>query len=280
MVRLVFTWTMAVLLAAQPVAVVVWCLGQMERTDPLFLAPLWGSGAVVVLFLASRLVVRRTMARWRAEMRWLGRAAGRYLLCCLTPVLLLYVVAALRAPGGEDEYGYPLPKPEHYLDQLGFLVIWMTVPTLVLLLVQSPRAQQGRHVGGLVAVLPNMVPSFFALLGYEMALVPVVLQTVYALAVMPSIGTVGGRAGGDRNAGRRWRRPYGHLSAGVAANSPTPPPPAAAADGCVPSSNSTAPAPVPNTPRRSWRAAPGSGSSPAPTARGGSGSGADGRSRA
>ncbi|MFB7476882.1 hypothetical protein [Kitasatospora sp. NPDC056184] len=201
MVRRVFTWTMAVLLAAQPVAVVVWCLGRMERTDPLFLAPLWGSGAVAVLFLASRLVVRRTMARWRAEMRWLGRAAGRYLLCCLTPVLLLYVVAALRAPGGEDEYGYPLPKPEHYLNQLGFLVVWMTVPTLVLLLVQSPRAQRGRHVGGLVAVLPSMTPSLFALLGYWPALVPVVLQTVYALAVTPSIVTVCGRAGGDRNTG-------------------------------------------------------------------------------
>ncbi|MFD0272793.1 hypothetical protein ACFVHB_02645 [Kitasatospora sp. NPDC127111] len=170
----------AVLVAAQPVGLVAWCL-LSRQVDFWSLAPLEASGAVAGLFLASRLLVRRSRARWRAEMRWLGRAVVQYLVCCLTPFLLLTTAVWLIVTGGRDAPGIDLG-----LALLGLVVIWVHVPTVVLLLVQAPRAERGAEVGALVGLLPSALPMLMVLLaGLWPLLLLIVAQLFFAFLVLP-----------------------------------------------------------------------------------------------
>ncbi|MEU1288304.1 hypothetical protein [Kitasatospora sp. NPDC005856] len=172
----------AVLVAAQPVALVVWCL-LARQVDFWNLAPLEASGAAAGLFLASRLLVRRSIARWQAEMRWFAWAALRYLVCCLTPFLLLTLTVWLITTGGRDTPGTDLG-----LSLLGMLVIWVHLPTLVLLLVQAPRAQRGAQVGALIGLLPTALPMLLVLIaGAWPLLLLIVAQMFFAFFVLPGL---------------------------------------------------------------------------------------------
>ncbi|MEU6233262.1 hypothetical protein [Kitasatospora sp. NPDC047058] len=189
----------AVLVAAQPVVLVAWCL-PARPVEIWSLAPLEASGAVTGLFLASRLVVRRSKARFRAEMRWFGQAAVQYLVCCLTPLLLLGLILWLVLPGGREAQGL-----ETILVVLGMVVLWVHLPTLVLLLVQAPRAERGARVGVLVGLLPIAAPTLMMLAtGLWPLLLLIVGQLVFAFLVLPgyvplpglpALGVVEGGAG-------------------------------------------------------------------------------------
>ncbi|WP_123821002.1 hypothetical protein [Kitasatospora cineracea] len=168
----------AALVAVQPAGLVVWRLLSWE-VDSGSLAVLEASGAVAGLFLASRLVVRRSRARRRAEMRWLGQAVLQYVACCLTPFLVLTVVAALIVPDGEGDPGI---GPD--LALLGMVVIWVSVPTFVLLLVQAPRAQRGAKVGALVGLLPSALPMLLVLFGGWPLLLLVAAQLFFGFLVL------------------------------------------------------------------------------------------------
>ncbi|MFI9787680.1 hypothetical protein ACIHEI_29865 [Kitasatospora sp. NPDC051984] len=166
------------LVAAQPVGLVALYLSW--EIDFWSVAPLEASGTVAGLFLVSRLVVRRSVARWRAEMRWLGQAVLQYVACCLSPFLVLVTAWSLSAPDGADDQGIGFD-----LALLGGWVVWVNVPTFVLLLVQAPRAQRGAKVGALVGLLPSALPMLLLLFGGWPLLLPIAAQLFFGFLVLP-----------------------------------------------------------------------------------------------
>ncbi|MGW4896441.1 hypothetical protein ACWEQL_29945 [Kitasatospora sp. NPDC004240] len=169
-------WAAVVLMVAQPVGLVLWSL-LAYPAEFLILAPLELSGAVAALFLTARPLVGRSAARWKAEMRWFGRAAVRYLACCLSPVVLAVLAHALLPPRE--------PTFEGHLWPLVAVAAWVTVPTLTLLLVQAPYAQRGACVGVLIALVPSAVPTLLVLHGYWQPLPLIAAQLLYAFVWMP-----------------------------------------------------------------------------------------------
>ncbi|GAA1193221.1 hypothetical protein GCM10009664_67890 [Kitasatospora gansuensis] len=145
---------------------------------------LQGAGVAVLVLLVARGANPRRAAAFRMEMRWLARAATRYLAMCATPLLLL-LSAALLVPGSPDQMGF--------VELTAITTLWTAGPALIVLLWISRRAASGKHARTTVAVLINALPALLLLAGFLPIILFVTLQAVYAVLCMPGADASGHR---------------------------------------------------------------------------------------